>query len=199
MASAEANMTKAHKRDDDKLRELILLLARQSEGDDTFGAVKLNKELFYSDFLAYLHFGQSITGHDYIALERGPAPKYKMEIIDGMVKRGDLAVRKHEAFGDVQDRAFALREPKLDKFTKEEINLVHYVVGQCHEKSGRDLSAMSHAFLGWRLAKEKEVIPYSVALVGKREPTLDEIKWGQELEPMALECLGRHERAAAEA
>lgn len=188
---------KTYQGDDEKLKELILLLARESEGDATFGAVKLNKELFYSDFLAYLHFGKSITGHDYIALERGPAPKYKMGIINDMVKRGDLAVRKHEAFGDVQDRAFALREPRLDKFTKDEIQLVHYVVNNCHEKSGKDLTAMSHSFCGWRLAQEKEVIPYFVALIGTREPTLDEIRWGQELEPMAQECLGRHENSAA--
>ena len=190
---------KIEKGDDEKLKELILFLARESEGDATFGAVKLNKELFYSDFLSYLHYGKSITGHEYIALERGPAPKYKMGIIAEMVKRGDLAVRKHEAFGDVQDRAFALREPKLDKFSKEEIQLVHHVVRNCHDKTGRDLSAMSHAFLGWRLAQEKEIIPYPVALIGTREPTLDEIKWGQELEPMAMECLGRNERATAEA
>jgi antitoxin SocA-like protein len=187
------------KGDDEKLKELILFLARESEGDANFGAVKLNKELFYSDFLAYLHHGKSITGHDYIALERGPAPKYKMQIILGMVRRGELAIRKHEAFGGVQDRAFALREPNLDKFSKDEIQLVHHVVRHCHAKSGKDLSAMSHAFLGWRLAKEKEIIPYSVALIGTREPTLDEIKWGQELEPKAMECLGRYERRAAEA
>jgi len=116
-----------------------------------------------------------------------------------MVQRGELAVRKHEAFGAVQDRAFALREPDLEKFTKEEIQLIDYVVDNCHNKSGTDLSAMSHRFFGWRMAQEKEVIPYSVALVGTREPTLDEIKWGQELEPMAMECLGRYERSAAEA
>lgn len=191
-------MKKIQKGDDKKLKELILLLARQSEGDPNFGAVKLNKELFYSDFLAYLHFGKAITGHEYIALERGPAPKHKLRIIHEMVQRGDLAVRKQEAFGLVQDRAFALREADLEKFTKDELRLINYVVGNCHDKSGTDLSAMSHRFFGWRLAREKEVIPYSVALVGTREPTLDEIKWGRELEPMARECLARHERTAAE-
>jgi hypothetical protein len=190
---------KTHIGDDDKLKELILLLARKSEGDVNFGAVKLNKELFYSDFLSYLYTGKAITGHEYIALERGPAPKYKTKIIHEMVKKGDLAVRKHEAFGDVQDRAFALREPNLDKFTKEELQLVDHVLNQCHEKSGKDLSTISHTFIGWRLATEKEVIPYSVALVGTREPTLDEIGWGRELETLAMGCLSRNATPAAEA
>ena len=33
-----------------KFRELILNISEQSEGDSTFGAVKLNKLLFYIDF-----------------------------------------------------------------------------------------------------------------------------------------------------
>jgi len=181
------------KGDDEKLKELILMLAHQSEGDPNFGAVKLNKELFYCDFLAYLHLGKSITGQQYIALERGPAPKYKTTIVHEMEQAGDLAVRKHEAFGDVQDRAFALREPNLEKFSKDEINLIHYVLRNCHQKTGKDLSIMSHKFIGWRLAHEKEEIPYSVALSGTREPTLDEIKWALELEPAALQCLKRYE------
>jgi hypothetical protein len=188
---------KMQKRDDTKLKELILLLARESEGDPHFGATKLNKELFYTDFLAYLNFGQAVTGHDYIALERGPAPKYKMAAIHAMVKAGDLAVRKTEAFGHVQDRALALREPNIEVFDKNELQLIYWVLRQCRGKTGADLSARTHMFLGWSLAKEKETIPYSVALVGTRPPTLDEIKWGQELEPMALECLGRHEPATA--
>jgi len=190
---------KVQKPDDEKLKELILLIARESEGDVHFGAVKLNKELFYSDFLAYLHFGKAITGHEYIALERGPAPRYKMGIIHHMVEDGDLAIRKTESFGNVQDRAFALREPKLEVFTKEEIQLVHYVVRRCRTKTGKDLSTMSHTFVGWCLAKEKETIPYAVALIGNREPTLEEFKIGQELEPMALQCLGKNEPIAAQA
>ena len=70
-----------HKGDDEKLKELILLLARASEGDPNFGTVKLNKELFYSDFLAYRLFGKAITGHEYIALELGPGPKHKLRIV----------------------------------------------------------------------------------------------------------------------
>jgi hypothetical protein len=189
---------KTDKTDNGKLKELILLLARESEGDPNFGATKLNKELFYTDFLAYLNLGKAVTGQEYIALERGPAPKYKMVIINQMIKDGDLAIRKHEAFGNVQDRAFALREPDLKQFTPEEVQLVHYVLRRCRTKTGKDLSTMSHTFVGWCLAKEKETIPYSVALVGGREPTLDEITRGQQLESLAQECLGKHERVSTQ-
>jgi hypothetical protein len=39
--------------DDEKLRELILYVSTLSKDDDNFGATKLNKLLFYADFLAY--------------------------------------------------------------------------------------------------------------------------------------------------
>ena len=54
--------------DTTKLRELILYLARESEGDDYFGVVKLNKLLFYIDFEAYRRFGKSVTEQEYQAL-----------------------------------------------------------------------------------------------------------------------------------
>ncbi len=56
---------KQYEPDDIKLRELVLYLATLSEGDATFGKVKLNKLLFYADFNAYLKFGKPITGHEY--------------------------------------------------------------------------------------------------------------------------------------
>jgi hypothetical protein len=36
--------------DDEKLRELILYVSTLSENDPNFGAAKLNKLLFYTDF-----------------------------------------------------------------------------------------------------------------------------------------------------
>ena len=61
--------------EDARLRELILLICKGSEGDPRFGAVKLNKLLFYCDFSAYAKLGKSITGQEYLALPEGPALK----------------------------------------------------------------------------------------------------------------------------
>jgi hypothetical protein len=58
-----------------KLQELILYIARRSEDVRHFGANKLNKLLFYTEFLAYSKTGRSITGATYERLEHGPAPR----------------------------------------------------------------------------------------------------------------------------
>ena len=89
------NIKSAAHANDAKLRELVLYICYLSEGDNSFGKVKLNKILFYADFL-------------------------------------------------------------------------------------------------WQLAGKGETIPYSVALVGLRQPTEAERAMGLELESLAKSHLDRH-------
>ena len=56
------------KPDDRKLAEMILLIAKRSEGDPAFGAVKLDKLLFHCDFSAYLTYGTPIFDENRVFL-----------------------------------------------------------------------------------------------------------------------------------
>jgi len=183
---------KVRRRSDEKLKELVLLIASRCEGDATFGATKLNKLLFYADFLAYLNFGRSITGQEYFALQQGPAPKRLVPIIKKMQQDGELAIYETRFHGYTQKKTVALRKPDLTVFKPGEIDIVHRAIQDCWGRTGREMSDWSHRFLGWSLAREKETIPYSVALVGTREPTLDEIRRGLKLEKLALQYLARN-------
>lgn len=180
---------------DARLREMILLIAMRSEGDERFGAVKLNKLLFYSDFLAYVHFGESITGQEYQALPRGPAPRRMLPVVNRMIEKAELAIRKHDYYGKDQQRAFAQRPPNIAYFTFEELELMDRVIKMFWGQSATAISNTSHRFPGWKLAKKGETIPYSVALIGEREPTLAERKRGLELEATARGYLAKTEAA----
>jgi hypothetical protein len=57
-------------------------------------------------------------------------------------------------------------------------------------KNAREMSDMSHRFIGWALAKDGETIPYTCALVGFREPTEEERRIGLGLESAAVACIG---------
>lgn len=177
------------KPNEEKFRELLLFIARRSEGDPRYGAIKLNKLLFYCDFLAYLKLGHPITGQPYFALENGPAPRYLVRVREQMVKSKEIAISRKPTVAGVQERVLALREPDPNKFTPAEINLVTEVLDMCRGQSGTDLSELSHRFAGWRLAGEKEDIPYEVALVGNRRPTPAEKAYGIKLEALAASCL----------
>jgi uncharacterized phage-associated protein len=172
-----------------KFRELLLFIAKRSERDPHFGTIKLNKLLFYSDFMAYLKLGKPITGQEYFALAQGPAPRYLVRVRDQMVKSKDIAISRTKTFSGIQDRILALREPDPRKFEPEEIDLVTQLLEMCSDRSGNELSELSHRFAGWRLAADKETIPYEVALVGNRKPTQSERLHGVKLEALAAQCL----------
>ena len=172
-----------------KFRELILLVCARSEHDPKFGAIKLNKLLFYSDFSAYLTFGKSISGQQYFKLPKGPAPRNLVPVTKRMTESEDLAYKEVEYFGHIQKKPIALRQPDLSLFTAQEIDLVHKMIQKYWNCSAAVISENSHLFLGWRVARDKEIIPYSTALVGSRKPTAQELAYGLTLEPMALQCL----------
>lgn len=151
--------------DDHKFQELLIFVCQRSEGDKPFGAVKLNKLLFYSDFFAFRKFGKSITGHRYQKLKNGPAPRALLPIVDELKTRGDIAVAERDYYGHTQHRTLALRDAILAAFAPEEVALVTEIIEQFWGKSARDMSELSHRFRGWRRAAINEDIPYEVATV----------------------------------
>jgi len=184
---------KAIKPNDEKFRELVIFIARRSEKDPRFGAIKLNKLLFYCDFLAYLKLGQPITGQPYFKLKQGPAPQYGTPLREKMIRDKEIAVRPEQtAGGRTMIRTLALRDPNYKAFSSQEIALVTQVLEEYRASSGAELSEESHRFAGWHYAKEREEIPYAVALVGNRLPTDEEIQRGIELQATADACLTDH-------
>ena len=174
-----------------KLRELILHIAHKSEGDQNFGKVKLYKLLFFCDALAYLRFGKSITGYRYCRMGEGPAPDKIQDVLKRMVKDTQLAIRPTEFYQYGQQRPFALRLPDLNKLSGREVDIADDLISKFWTKTGKAMSLFSHRYIGWKLAKMGERIPFQVALGGNREPSIEEISHGLSLEPLAKSCLGR--------
>lgn len=170
---------------DEKLRELILLIAEWSQADENFGAIKLNKLLFHCDFSAFLTFKKSITGQEYFALPQGPAPRRLKPITEKMKSRQELAYQRVPYHGYLQQRPIALRSAKIDIFSSAEVKLIHQTVQKFWEMTATEISDQSHLFLGWKTAKEKETIPYSTALISLRHPTKDEKNRGMRLKALA--------------
>src|ERR1039458_8064113 len=102
--------------DPEKFTELVLYVADQSADDPGFGATKLNKILFFSDFLSYAQRGKSITGAVYQKLPYGPAPRPLVPIQEQLVASGDADLVPADRFGHVQKRLVARRDPNVDLF-----------------------------------------------------------------------------------
>lgn len=172
-----------------KLRELILYLARESEGDDYFGATKLNKLLFYIDFEAYHRLGKSVTGQEYQAIDYGPAPRIIAPTLEEMRLQGDLVIREEKMYGYTRKRPLALREANVNLFSQEEIALISHTLLRCRHMSATQISDLSHKFIGWALAEKNETIPYGVTLLGREELTDQELEHAKVAEERARKWL----------
>lgn len=169
---------------EEKFKELLLYLATQCEGDRYFGATKVNKQLFFADFLAYANLGRPITGAEYMALEFGPAPRRLRPLREELIEDGDLSLDRRK----YQERIVAHRPPNLKVFTKQELKIINQVIEELRGNDANDVSQLSHRFLGWAAARaegqatgENVTIPYSTVFVSNAAPQKGMMAHGRNL------------------
>ena len=151
--------------DAERFEELIVYIAQKCTDDPTFGAVKLNKILYYSDFDAYRHMRQPISGATYRKLQAGPAPKELQRSRDKLIEEGRLILENRPYFNRLQKR-LALApgaQANAELFTAREREIVDEVIQFFWGKSAREVSDYSHREPGWKFAEEFENIPYETA------------------------------------
>ena len=165
-----------------KFREFVLYVAEKAADDPYFGAVKLNKILFFSDFLAYAVLGRPVSGAVYEKQNHGPVPREMLSIRQQLIENHEAALQERQHLGLRQERLIPLREPDLYDFTAEEVRLIDQVVKSLWGKTASETSEFSHqAVLAWQIAQMGERIPYEAAFLSTRPLTAREIAYGQKL------------------
>lgn len=172
-----------------KYAELIKYISAKSSNDPYFGKTKLFKILFYSDFLAYRELGQSISGDRYVKQTHGPVPTRINYMIKTLVEKEELALSPGYLGTHVQQKPVHLSRPDLSVFSADEIAIVDEVIESLRGKSARQVSELSHEFIGWKVAEMGMNIPYEIALVGAEEITEEDIEFGSELIEEAQKAL----------
>lgn len=163
-----------------KLRELVLYIAGQCEGDRTFGAVKLNKILFYADFISFAEHGEPVTGVQYKKYPLGPVPVVLKRERKKMEADGDIVIRKKTYYGGTQHRVTPIREPDFEKLNARDIALVDHIIKAFANHSGGAMSDLSHD-RAWRNASEGDTIPYEAAFVSDEPLTERDIAISDEM------------------
>ena len=168
--------------DGDKFQELLLYITSACADDPRFGATKLNKILFFSDFLAYGRLGKAITGASYQKLPFGPAARATLPAMKALETSGHAEMIECDFFGNRQKRLVAKREPNLSAFSPEEIAIVDRVIKALWKATAKGVSVFSHEeSIGWKLAGLKEDIPYQTVFLSPRQPSIEDFDRGKEL------------------
>ena len=123
---------------------------------------KLNKLLFYSDFLNYKRTGFSISGMAYRAIQVGPVPseydKLYVKLIDD--EKFDVEFVSFEN-GYVGEALKNKIEFNIALFNDSEMNLLKDVVKEFAKKTSTEIVELSHKEKGWLENERKhEMISY---------------------------------------
>lgn len=164
-----------------KLKELLLYVAQKSFDDPDFGATKLNKILYYSDFLAFGQLGHPITEATYQRLDHGPVPLPLLTVKQELEREQAAEVIAVPRFNRTQKRLIPKRRARLDAFSADEIALVDEVIDALRGYNAVAVSELSHLEKSWQLVDDREEIPYEFVFLSSEPLTPDDVRRGQEV------------------
>ncbi len=164
-----------------RLKELILYIAGKSKEDPRFGALKLNKILYYSDFIGFRELGKSITSATYQHLREGPAPKEFLAAVEELENEGASSYETRQYFNYPQKRIIPHRPANTSLFNLKELELVDAVIEALWEFSGTEASDLTEKEWGWKLTEDGEEIPYRTAWLSPGPLTQEQIADGLKL------------------
>lgn len=111
---------------------------------------KLNKLLFYADFLHMKHFGSHVTGLPYVRLPHGPVPDQYELVFAALHAEGLIDITEAERGENVAYMHCARRSPDISVFTTTELQALMRVRAEFENTSPKDISQRSHDEDAWK-------------------------------------------------
>ena len=141
-----------------KLKNIMIAILERSE--DVW-CTKMNKLLFYVDFLSYRERGMAMTGLTYRAIDFGPVP----ERWDKVYSQFDEIQQELQHIGEYEGTILrSTSKIEDDVLTNEELNIINIVCNKFGSFSSREISKISHEESAWKNHHQKlERIPFSEA------------------------------------
>ncbi|MEK7643690.1 MAG: Panacea domain-containing protein [Patescibacteria group bacterium] len=135
------------------------------------GKVKLMKLFYFLDFLHVKKYGTPITYDDYINLEHGPIPSKILNLVNSVVDNEEDAILSdtisiERPDGTIMQRIKCIKNfSDEDKrfFSEREMSILEEVCARFGNKTTKATENASHEEAPWRLTKETEDIPYTLA------------------------------------
>ncbi len=164
--------------DRQKLKTLVHYVIWRAGNAPDFGAVKLNKVLWFSDARAFEAFGKLITGETYIRKKFGPVPTHVDSVLNELADEETIEIWK-ERFHEFQiTRYAAVAPPDMTTFTVDELGFIDWWIKHVSEEhTAASISEKSHDY-GWQIARDGEELPFTAFLASR----IRLLREGEELE-----------------
>ena len=140
----------------EKLAAMTAYIA--SRGKDIY-KTKLNKLLFYADFVHFYDHGTSISGARYVHLPYGPVPDRYEGLLAKLSATGTIRIER----GPGYERIKAGDEPLLNILANGERKSLDWVLETYGSLSASAISEQSHREKAYKFTKTGEAIAYEYA------------------------------------
>jgi putative zinc finger/helix-turn-helix YgiT family protein len=128
---------------------------------------KLNKLLFYADFLMFKETGRSVSGVRYAAIDFGPVPNNFQSIYEYLSNKGLINIRyTHFKNGKTAEEISLPAQTAFDKklFNDHELNILKRVAKKFQNSSTTEIIKYSHLEKAWTdHIHTKSIISYQYA------------------------------------
>ena len=141
-----------------RLKNIMLYILNRC---DEVWCTKMNKLLFYTDFMSYRERGMAMSGLSYRAIDFGPVP----ERWDRVYSEFPEVRQELRQVGDfVGSVLIASVEPDYTMFTDDELKVLNSICTHFGKMSSREISRISHDEEAWQNHHERhERIPFDEA------------------------------------
>jgi hypothetical protein len=166
----------------DRLSALLHYIINAVPGPE-LGAVKLNKISWFADREQFIRSGRTISGREYIKLERGPVPAGVEDELEHLKRIGAVIERRTKVV-DYSRREFeSIIPPDVSVFAGDERELIDDVIEFVRSKSASEISEISHDEV-WAEYELGETISLSRAAAAAFIRPIDEraLNWVRRIE-----------------
>ncbi len=128
----------------EKANEVILYLSNRDEG---MSKMRLLKFVFFADLYHINNYGRPILGDKYVAMDNGPV----------LSKLYDMLKQSTDDYKIIDNKLIEPnRDANTDYLSKSDIEALDYTINQYSQYETFKLSALSHEYQAWKLAREQE-------------------------------------------
>lgn len=133
----------------EKLVQMILFFSRELQPFKT----KMNKLLFYSDFLHFRQTGFSISGTQYRAIPRGPVPSRYDGLYEFLTDHNKINIREQVFSDDVVGDQFLPAKENLfnpELFSENELEVLNKIAKRFQKTTTKEIIEKSHEEKAWQ-------------------------------------------------
>jgi len=147
--------------DADRMENLVLHFCRSIPA---VTKTKLNKLLWYADFLAFKKHSSSLTGLPYLRFTHGPVPQHYDYCLAYFIAEGSLVSEEIDYGSGILGEAFTAADaPELSRFSGGERVVAERIIGLFKDMSAKQISEFSHREEAYKQTAPGKLITYEWA------------------------------------